>query len=89
VIGAFRSFLKEVERKYPYSYEAGDFAPLVDMLSDLSRESTDAGIRLSDMAVVLAREPASLIERLYILEKLEKDLKELGSPQAVCAQRLP
>jgi hypothetical protein len=89
VIGAFRSFLKEVERKYPYSYEAADFAPLVDMLSDPSRESTDAGIRLSDMARRAGAGACPLIERLYILEKLEKDLKELGSPQAVCAQRLP
>jgi hypothetical protein len=89
VIGAFSSFLKEVEREYPYSYEAGEFAPLIDMLSDLSRETTDAGIRLSDMAVVLARESAPLIERLYFLEKIGEDLKELGSAQAVCAQRLP
>jgi hypothetical protein len=89
VIGAFSSFLKEVEREYPASYENGDFEHLVSMLSDLSNETTAGGIRLSDMAVHLARKSAPLIERLYFLEKLGEDLKELGSPQAVCTRCLP
>lgn len=88
MLGAFRSFLKEVEDEYPYSYEAGEFSHLSEMLSDLSNETTSAGVRLSDMAVHLARE-GSLIRRIYILEKLVEDLKELGSPKAVCEARLP
>jgi hypothetical protein len=88
VISAFREFLKEVERAYPHSFEAGEFSHLSDLLSDLSNETTSAGIRLSDMAVELARK-GSLVSRIYILEKLVEDLRKLGSPEAVCAARLP
>jgi hypothetical protein len=88
VIGAFSSFLKEVESEYPASYAEGDFVHLIDMLSALSNETSAAGIRLSDMAVHLARD-GSLIQRIYFLSKLEQDLKELGSAKAVCEQRLP
>jgi hypothetical protein len=81
MLGAFKSFLAEVKKKYPYSYRRGDFEPLADMFTDLSNETTPAGIRISDMAVTISRWP-DLVERIYLLEKLVDDLRDLGSPAA-------
>jgi len=89
MLGAFRDFLAEVEAEYPSSYEAGDYDLMVDMFEGLTNETSDAGVRISDMAVDLARRPPDLIERLYFLEVLAFDLRRLGSPEAVCARCLP
>jgi len=85
VLGAFRSFMKQIKAAYPYLYRQGDFEPLADMFTDLSNETSSAGIRVSDMAVELTRK-GSLTERMFFLDRLVKDLRELGSPQAVCQQ---
>jgi len=88
LLGVFRSFLGECRKAYPYLYDAGEFEPLADMFEELSNETTACGIRISDMAVELSRKPSELYKRIYFLDMLVKDLKELGSPQAVCEQRL-
>jgi len=87
MLGAFRKLLAEIERAYPYLYRQGDFEPLAEMFSDLSNETSSAGIRISDMAVELSRK-GSLLERMFYLDRLVKDLRELGSPRAVCEQRI-
>jgi len=89
MLGAFRDFLSELEAKYPYSYEAGEFSPLVDMFEELTNETSGDGIRISDMAVELVRSSEEpLIRRICFMESLAVDLQTMGSPEAVCARCL-
>ena len=88
MIGAFRSFLDEVQKEYPHSFDGGDFSDLADMLVDLSNQTTDAGIRISDVAVKLSREGSPIARRLAWLETLKRDLEHFGSPEAVCTHIL-
>ena len=84
MLGTFAAFLKEVERVYPYLYRRGSFSDLEGTLAELSGETTEAGIRISDLAVGLVKEPGQdLYARLYHLGKLREKLIRLG-PEGFC-----
>jgi hypothetical protein len=69
MLGAFRSFLNELENAFPYSYRQGDFWKIERALEELSVGSTEGMIMSSDMAVHIVRKPADLVERLLFLQR--------------------
>jgi hypothetical protein len=87
--GAFKAFMREVQREYPRLFQNGEFEPIADLFDRLRREVSLSGVRLSDMAEDIARRPWPLEERLVLFERLRRDLDELGSPRAVCEKCLP
>jgi hypothetical protein len=87
MLGAFKRFLGEVEKAHPVLYQHGEFAPMATALEQLSNETTEAGVRVSDMAVLLVTQPAPIIERMYFIDKLASNLQEFGAEE-ICTEIL-
>jgi hypothetical protein len=80
VLGAYRSFLRELRRAYPYLYDEGEFDTTIATLERLSNATVEEAIELSDRCVAIARKPAPAVERLFFVREA---IKQFGREMSV------
>jgi hypothetical protein len=73
VIGAFRSFVGELEQKWPLLYREGEFDTLMTRLERLSVATTEEAVGLSDHCVSIAQSSGPTHAKLFFIQKAIED----------------
>jgi len=72
VLGAFRSFVGDLKRNWPYVYMDGQFDVVIGRLERLSVATTEEAIELSDRCIRIAKSSAPCHSKLLLIEEAIK-----------------
>jgi hypothetical protein len=73
MLGAFRSFIGELEQKWPLLYREGEFDTLMTRLERLSVATTEEGVGLSDQCVSIVQSSDPTYAKLFSIQKAIDD----------------